>query len=101
MPIFAPLSKPPDEAGGLEVLVLGGCVVDVVGEEVVDDPLEELEEVELDVEDDDVEVEDTPTVAARTTPSFAAQQVEFTPPQHQLPSLHAPTGTLSVGSPPS
>lgn len=80
MPIFAPLSRPPEEASEVgvfvAVLVDVDCVVDVAGEDVVDDPVEELREVEVEVEDDDEdEVEDTPTVAASTIPSFALQQV--------------------------
>jgi hypothetical protein len=94
MPIFALLPRP------LEGLEVGEDVikVKVLGEEEVEIDVE----VGVDIDSDEPDVvDDTPIVAKSVTPSLSSQHVTLTPPQHQDPSLHCPTGTFVVGSPPS
>jgi hypothetical protein len=97
MPILAPLSRPLE---GFDVAVF------VLELEVVEDEEAELGvevRVAVGVETDPDEVDvvgDTPIVAKSVIPSLRLQHVTLTPPQHHDPSLHCPTGTFVVGSPP-
>lgn len=103
IPIFAPFPNPSvvteiTEADGLGVVDAGSMsVADVVG--FVRGVVEVGVEAEVD-EDVFELVDENPIVAAMTIPCFRLQHVTLTPPQHHDPSLHWPTATLSVASPP-
>jgi hypothetical protein len=94
MPIFVPLLRP---LAGFDV-----CVLVFEAKILEDEEVEVGVEVGVEVDCDEVDVvDDTPIVARSVTPSLRLQHVALDVPQHQDPSLHCPTVTSVVGSPPS